>query len=1788
MNNLTRVLMGSASAAAILFGVQTGAQADSVSPTGGGTITYAAGGTGTDNTSTGGGVEIETLGGDTVNIDSVIIDKTASGPTVDTLYINSSTGALNVTFSGGASSLTEASTDGGAALELFNFGSGATTLDTTGAGGGNVFLGASGISVAGGGYTSVVLGADTINANLDGAGNHTFGLNVGAGGDIDISTAATIGNDHTHLFDTGLALQGNTNSLNTLTIDSVASISAATTDVLVTGGANTINNYGTLDTATKSIVVEFGANAAVNLFAGSTTGKVDLTGDGGGSIVSLYTGMGTDNVGLTDFATGAAQQAAGTLAAASFGTITGSGFDELDLRGAGDDTAENGAAGAIDLSSTGGISGIGAIGKFDSGYWVFNNGAGDAATNSSAGIFLEEGTIEAASAGAFGSGTIHVDNSGGFSLIGLSGTGTYGNDISLNVSGATLSTGAQIVVRSGVTATLSGAITSASANQTIAFIGAGTAVLTNTNNAWTGGTQISGGGTVSIAGLDNIGTGGITLGGSFSHGALQYTGTGAEESAQGLTIKPGGGTFDITDSGGELGFTGNITGNGTITKIGDGRLDLYHGDLTGHPNYSGFTGGIDVEAGSLYLSSNGSLTQGNNLTVASGALFVSGQGNQTIGVLSGAGEVDTGDGVFTVGSGITDSAQTSTFSGTIDSGADSTFEKTGAGTLVLSVTNGSAFNNIVIDQGTLALGASGDISNSNALSLTGASAIFDASITSSTPTVHNLSGVAGSQVKFGSKGLTVNQTGSTTFAGVISGSASFPDSVDVTGGGTLTLTGVNTYFAETIIESGTTLALAGNGSIANSAVDDVGTFDISATNNGATIAGLSGTGLVNLGAQTLTLANASNTFDGVIQGNGGLTLTGGTLTLSNVNTYSGTTEIGAGAGLTLTGNGSIANSSVNDLGTLDLTATTTAAGATIASLSGNGTVESGAATLAITNGAGEFSGVIDGTGGLTLTGGAETLSGANTYTGATTVTGGVLTAGTSAALNNNTVTLAGGGLGYGDGVNLADAVVLAGSNAQLQVNTGTATQSGAITETGGPRDLDKTGNGTLVVTTAVAYTGTTDVEAGTLRAGVANAFASSSNIIVAQGATLDLGGFNQSATELSGGGNIDIGSSQFTVGSDNASTTFSGVLSGTGSLVKTGTGTLTLSGDNTYSGGTTIQGGTIDAESDHAFGTGSITMEDPVLAYGNGISIANNLILAANDAQLQVTTGTATQAGVISQTGGARPLEKIGAGTLVLSATNTYTGATTVTAGTLDVTGSIASSSLTTVKSGATLTGSGTVGSASIASGATFTPSGTMHVNGNLTFASGSNYVVALSPASASQANVTGTAALGGAAVKASYGAGNYINKQYTIVTAGTVSGTFGSVTSANLPTNFSQSLSYDGQHAYIDLALSYVPPSPPAYGNGLTGNQNRVGNTLVDYFNTTGGIPTAFGTLTPAGLTAVSGEVAVAAAQTSKDAQEDFLNAMLSPSLTGRSGAPEMTSDVSGADVKPAQADGNPWHVWGGVFGGGRSTDGSASVGSSSTNAHNYGVAGGVDYIFNPGLLAGLAVSGGNTTFSVSHAAGSGKSDIYQIGAYAHQDIGTAGYITGALAYGSQDVTTHRTVDQSGVTGTYRGHYSSDSWSGRLEAGWRFQSGDWTGFTPFIAWQATSDSVPGYAEKTVSGSNTFALNYGGTDFGTSRGEIGLRADHTFQMDDGVMMLRGHAAWADNFQIDHAIDAGFQTLPGTGFTVQGAAEGRNAGLAGVSAEWKANSGMSLVGSVDGAFSNKSTAYVASGAVRYTW
>ena len=596
----------------------------------------------------------------------------------------------------------------------------------------------------------------------------------------------------------------------------------------------------------------------------------------------------------------------------------------------------------------------------------------------------------------------------------------------------------------------------------------------------------------------------------------------------------------------------------------------------------------------------------------------------------------------------------------------------------------------------------------------------------------------------------------------------------------------------------------------------------------------------------------------------------------------------------------------------------------------------------------------------------------------------------------------------------------------------------------------------------------------------------------------------------------------------------------------------------------------------------------------------------------------------------------------ILTGASTYTGSTTVSGGTLQIDGSITPSSVTvnaggvlavngvingattvTVNAGGTLTGSGIVDPLTVAinNGATFAPgSGTpgtsMAITGNLALQSGAIYLVMLNPATASFANVTGTAAPGGATVYAIYANGSYVSKQYTILTAGNVNGTFGSLVNSNLPANFTTSLSYDPTHAYLNLALNFTPPpSGPNFGGGLNINQQTVASALTKFFNTTGGIPLVFGTLTPTGLTQASGELATGSQQATFDAMNLFMGLLTDPFMdrsgNGANGAgatpfaEEQSSAYAAKDRTRSNSERDAyaaiwrkapiaapfvpsWSVWAAGYGGSQTSDGNATLGSNTATSRIAGTAIGADYRFSPFTIAGFALAGGGTSFSIANALGTGRSDLFQAGAYVRHTQGPA-YISAALAYGWQDVTTDRTLTIAGVD-QLRARFNANAYSGRAEGGYRFVT-PWAGgfgITPYAAGQFTTFDLPAYAERAIVGANTFALAYGAKDVTASRSELGLRTDKSWAMTDSIFTLRGRFAWAHAFNPERNIGATFQTLPGASFVVNGAAQAHDSALTTASAEVKWMNGWSAAATFEGEFSEVTRSYAGKGVVRYAW
>jgi autotransporter-associated beta strand protein len=680
-----------------------------------------------------------------------------------------------------------------------------------------------------------------------------------------------------------------------------------------------------------------------------------------------------------------------------------------------------------------------------------------------------------------------------------------------------------------------------------------------------------------------------------------------------------------------------------------------------------------------------------------------------------------------------------------------------------------------------------------------------------------------------------------------------------------------------------------------------------------------------------------------------------------------------------------------------------------------------------------------------------------------------------------------------------------------------------------------------------------------------------------------------------------------TIINNNALNFFNNSTGGNARIVNNAGGIADFSASTGPNGDGKLSAGSIEGAGNFYLGADQLTV--------GGNNLSTNVSGVISDCGIGGTACNQYGITFVSPTFGS--LVKIGSGTMTLSGANTYTGPTTVNGGALEVDGSIASSSLTTVNNGATLQGIGTVGNTTIASGGMFAPGSgapgsSMTVSGNLALASGALYMVQVNPATASYANVTGTATLGGSTVNATYANGSYVAKQYTILTAaGGVSGSFNTLVNTNLPANFTSNLSYDPTHAYLNLALNFTTPTTPGAGNGLNVNQQAVGNALSNFFNATGGIPLVFGTLTPAGLTQASGELATGTQQATFSAMNLFMGVMTDP-LAGRSdpavptaaAASQFADEGDAATRQHSNAERDAyaaiygktpiadlfaqrWSVWAAGFGGSQITEGNAALGSNTSTSSVYGTAVGADYRISPFTVAGFALAGGGTNFSVANG-GSGHSDLFQAGAFIRHTIGPA-YISAALAYGWQDVTTDRTMTVAGID-QLRAQLNANALSGRLEGGYRFVA-PWVGgigITPYGAAQFTTFDLPAYSEQAIIGSNAFALAYNAKDVTDTRSELGIRTDNSWAMTDGILTLRGRLAWVHDDDPDRSIAATFQTLPGASFVVNGAAQASDSALVTASVEKKWLNGWSAAATFEGEFSDVTRSYAGKGVVRYQW
>ncbi|HFI1860766.1 TPA: autotransporter-associated beta strand repeat-containing protein [Salmonella enterica] len=969
------------------------------------------------------------------------------------------------------------------------------------------------------------------------------------------------------------------------------------------------------------------------------------------------------------------------------------------------------------------------------------------------GTTISGGTLVASNVEALGSGdvtdnaTLELNTGGDFdNNIGGTGSVVKSGDKTLTLSGANSYTGGTTIsggtlVATNVEALGSGDVTdnavlelNTGGDFTNAISGSGQVVKSGDKtltlsgaNSYTGGTTISGG-TLVASNVEALGTGDITdnatlelnAGGDFANniggtgsvvksGDKTLTLSGSNTYTGGTTISGGTlvatnvealGTGNVTDNatlelstGGD--FANNIGGTGSVVKSGDETLTL--------SGANSYTGGTTISGGTLVASNVEALGTGD---VTDNATLELNTGGDFDNAISGSGQVvKSGDKTLTLSGANSYSGATTISGGTL---VATNVDALGSGDVTddatLELNTGGTFDNAISGSGQVVKSGDETLTLSGANSYTGGTTISGGTLVASNVEALGTGDVTNDAV------LELNTGG--TFDNAISGSGQVVKSGDKM----LTLSGANSYSGGTLISDGTLVAsnveALGSGDVTNDAVLELntgGTFDNV----------ISGSGKVEKSGDDALTLSGSNTYTG------GTLISGGTLVASNVEAL-GTGDVTDNATLALNAGGDFTNNiggtgRVEKSGdqTLTLSGSNTYTGGTLISSGtlvatsvdalGTGNVTNNA-TLALNTG-GDFINNIGGTGRVEKSGDdALTLSGSNTYTGGTLISGGTLVANDVNALGTGDVT----------------------DNAALMLNTG----GDFINNIGGTGRVEKSGDDTLTLSGSNTYTGGTLISGGTLVANDVNALGTGD---VTDNATLALNAVGDFNNAIGGSGKVEksgddtltlSGSNTYTGGTlinggtlvasnvealgtgdvtDDATLElntggkFDNAISGSGNVVKSGADTLTLSGSNTYTGGTTINDGTLVATSVDALGTGDVT-DDATLElntggdFDNAISGSGQVVKSGDDTLTlsgsnTYTGGTLISSGTLvandvnalgtgdvtdnatlelntggdftNNIGGTGRVEKSGDGTLTLSGSNTYTGGTLISDGTL-------------------------------------------------------------------------------------------------------------------------------------------------------------------------------------------------------------------------------------------------------------------------------------------------------------------------------------------------------------------------------------------------------------------------------------------------------------------------------------------------------------------------------------------
>lgn len=1063
-----------------------------------------------------------------------------------------------------------------------------------------------------GSLTFAITGAGAVKLSLSSAVQVTFsGTNTYSGG-TNFTTDGIFIIGSNSAFGTGAVTFGTgairasgtrtvTNSFSLAADANIDGSSALTLSGAVNLGANNLNSKSSVTTTLSGVISGVSGKVTQNNSTGILVISGNNTYTGGTYISSGIVSVGNANA----LGTGPIYMRGGTLRS-NTGTQTLPNniiVESASILGGTNNLVLNGTVAlgtnALSIRNTGGtVTVSGVISDTSSQGSIVVNGTGGTmaltgANTYEGGTTVTAGTLSIGNNSALGTGEL-VLNGGNFRSSAIlnavanswrqTAASFIGGTSNLTITGAgNLSSHLLTVNNTSNNITLNGVISDSGLGGALTKSGAGTLVL-NATNTYSGATNLNAGTTI-IGSSGAFGSGALNMGG----GTLQANTTltlskditlGANSTISGTTAFTLDGDISLAANRLTVGPTspGNVTLNGiisgtggTFTKSGTGTAILA-GENT-------FTGGTTLTAGSLIVTNSNSLGTG-DLTFNAGSL----RSNTSVSL--------SNDYSLSANS-------------TINGSEDLTLS--GAGDLTTRVLTVSNTANTVSLTGVLSNTSSAGriVKSSNGALLLSGSNTFDGGITLTAGTI-----IVGNAQALGTGTFTFN-------GGALQSDAAY------------TVTNNYTFSNSSTINGSNDLALSGTGALTTRVLtisNTAGTVSLTGVLSSTSTAGR----ISKTGAGTLFLSG-NNTFTG------GVTVSAGTLIVGHEN------ALGTG-GLTLSGGALQSNDTYTLSSNVSLTTNSTINGSNNLTLSGAVALTND--TLTVDNSAGTvtLSGVISSTNssGKIIKAGAGTLAltGSNTFTGGITHSGGVLLMGHNNSLGTATLTLNGGSLRSSTDITAsnsyslnADTTIdstndftLSGTgdlNAQkLTINATGAeiTLSGVVGDSslGGSVSVDA---GTLTLGNNNTYSGGTIINGGTLKASTANALPTTGAVTVNSG-IFNLNANAQTIGDLTGAGNVSVGTSTLTFGSSTTSSSFSGVVSGSGSLVKQGSGIVVLTGNNTFTGTTTINDGVLRVDNRIA---GPITVSSGGILGGSGTvagAVTNNGIVNPLNADGNASTLT--------------------------------------------------------------------------------------------------------------------------------------------------------------------------------------------------------------------------------------------------------------------------------------------------------------------------------------------------------------------------------------------------------------------------------------------------------------------------------------------------------------------------------------------------------------------------------------